>query len=249
MKRLEFATCTDQGRVRRNNEDAVGTSETLGVLIVADGMGGCQAGEVASRMAVDVTLSHLDRKLAVGLESRQVMTHLKAALMAANEAIYERSLLDLEFHGMGTTVVAAVFGSSSLAFAHVGDSRLYRFRRNGLECLTRDHTVVQELIDREEFPGMREAIAAGVNPNILTRALGSEGLFQVDLGVTAHQPDDVYLLCTDGLTGMVTEPDISAVLAESTTLASRAERLISLACARGGADNITVALAHVSSTL
>ncbi|MEI6413556.1 MAG: protein phosphatase 2C domain-containing protein [Pseudomonadota bacterium] len=247
MKRLEFATCTHQGRVRRNNEDAVGSLDHLGVLIVADGMGGCQAGEVASHMAVDLVLSHLVQHLTPELAASGVMIHLKSALMAANEAIYERSLVDLQLHGMGTTAVVAAFGLAHLAFAHVGDSRLYRLRNGQLECLTRDHTVIQELIDRDEFPGMREALAAGVNPNVLTRALGSEGLLQSDLGVTPCQIDDLYLLCTDGLTGMVAEPDISAVLAEPIALAGRAERLVAAACARGGVDNVTVALAHVSS--
>lgn len=250
MKRVEFATCTDQGRVRRNNEDAVGAFENPGILIVADGMGGCQAGEVASHMAVDLVSSDLLRRLVVvGPEAGKAMAPLRAALIAANTAIYERSLRDRQLHGMGTTVVVAVFRANSLVFAHVGDSRLYRFRKGSLECLTRDHTVVQELIERDEFPGVREAIAAGVNPNILTRALGSEAPLQVDLGVTPCQPGDIYLLCTDGLTGMLPEPDISVVLAEPGTLADRAKRLVSAACARGGIDNVTVALAHVSSNL
>jgi serine/threonine protein phosphatase PrpC len=244
--RLEFATRTDKGLVRRTNEDAFGTLPDDGMVVVADGMGGYSAGEVASQLAVDAILRHLHRSLdsAPGLADCQQQAVL--AVDAANLAIWRATDKAPELKGMGTTVVVGIFLPRQLAYVWVGDSRLYRLRDGMLEQLTTDHTLVQELVSQGMFDTVAEAMEAGVGDNVLTRALGGERTVPVAQGSTDLRDGDLYLFCSDGLNHMVGDETIRLALTDGGPgLGARAERLIRVACEAGGMDNITVVLVQV----
>lgn len=232
---VDYAWLTDVGRVRARNEDCVSVDAGLGLVLVADGMGGHNAGDVASRMAVEGTLSAMQ-----GATPDDDQHRLPAALRHAHDAIYAAAGEDYERSGMGTTVVAAWLRPSGLVAAHVGDSRLYRLRDGTLEALTRDHTAVQELVDRGILTPAQARVSG--RRNMLSRALGSYPDVEIDCAVHAHAPGDTYLLCSDGLTNMVEDGEIAALLTESPSLADAADRLVALANERGGRDNITVAM-------
>jgi serine/threonine protein phosphatase PrpC len=227
----EHAERSDTGRQRRANEDAYLARPPL--FAVADGMGGAQAGEVASRIAVE---SFDDRLPAVGTPEQR----LTAAARAANEAIHRLSVADRERAGMGTTLTAVHVGADEVVVAHVGDSRAYRLRDGRLEPLTRDHSLVQALIDE----GRLSAQEAANHPqrSIITRALGPEPDVEVEIHTYPARPGDVFLLCSDGLTSMLDEETIERVLLQSGRLAEAGDRLVAAANAAGGRDNITVVL-------
>lgn len=248
-----YAWVTDIGRARARNEDSVLVDAALGLLVVADGMGGHNAGDVASRMATEGVLAAMQR---TGLGAVRASgagagagaaadepQRLLAALRHANDAIYAAGGEDDGRAGMGTTVVAAWLRPTGVIVAHVGDSRLYRLRGGGIEALTRDHTEVQGLVDR----GILTPAQARVSNrrNTLSRALGTFREVDIDCAVHAHAPADVYLLCSDGLTNMVEDGEIAMVVAEAPSLALAADRLVALANERGGRDNITVALVRL----
>ena len=234
---IEYAWHTDVGRVRARNEDSVAVDAELGLLVVADGMGGHNAGDVASRMAIEGVLAAM-REGAADDDQR-----LQHAVRRANDAIYAAAGDDFDRSGMGTTVVAAWLRPSGLIAAHVGDSRLYRLRDGALEALTRDHTQVQDLVDR----GILTPAQARVSNrrNFLSRALGTYPDVDIDSAVHPHAPGDVYLLCSDGLTNMVEDEEIVAIIGSSKSLGAAAELLVAQANEYGGRDNITVALARL----
>jgi len=222
---------SDVGLQRKTNEDSYFMSSP--VFAVADGMGGARAGEVASRIAVEAFDEALDRG-----ESHEAQ--LAAVVRAANHRIHELAREDESRAGMGTTLTAVRVGDSDVAVAHVGDSRAYRFRDEALERLTNDHSLVEEMVRK----GQLTPEEAEVHPqrSIITRALGPEPDVEVETFSTPGREGDVYLLCSDGLTGMVSEPAMGEVLHEHHTLAEAAERLVNLANANGGRDNITAVL-------
>jgi protein phosphatase len=243
---LELAARTDVGRVRHNNQDAFRVDPEHGVVIVADGMGGHNAGEVASRVAADAILHSVfaDGDPA-SEEPSAVLGRLGRAVEEANAALFRAIEARPDLNGMGTTVVAAIFRNGHIYNAHVGDSRLYRWRADALELLTRDHSLVQTLLDRGVFETREQARAAGVGNNILTRGLGVELQVEVELGSRPVEPGDVYLLCSDGLTGMVEDTGIAEALAEHRhDLQGAADQLLRLALMHGGTDNITLVLAR-----
>lgn len=223
---------TDTGRQRRANEDSAFSRAPL--FAVADGMGGAQAGEVASRMAVQA----LERGLPEGEDSAE--GRLAELVQEANARIHELSRSDDDRAGMGTTITAAYVGEDELAIAHVGDSRLYLLRDGSFERLTRDHSLVDELV-RE---GRLTPEEADVHPqrSIITRALGPEPAVEVDRLTWRARAGDVYLICSDGLTSMVPEARVGEILAEAPTLRDAGRALIDAANAAGGRDNITVVL-------
>lgn len=244
-KKLEFAWQTDKGRVRSNNEDAVGVYPGSGLVIVADGIGGASAGEVASQLAVQ-TVSQCFRTANPGdrLEARRIAGE---AVGSANRAIVELARTTPSYSGMGTTLVVGYADADWLVFSHVGDSRLYRLRDGDLVQLTRDHSLIQEVVDQGFFSTLEDAQRYGINQNILTRALGTAEPVPMDFGEEDLRPGDIYLFCTDGLTGMVTDAGIRQLLMDAgDVLDPLARALIDLACEGGGLDNITVALMRVS---
>jgi PPM family protein phosphatase len=245
--RFRFAARTDEGRVRTSNEDAFDTRPEEGFVIVADGMGGHNAGEVASRIAVDTALQHLLEQVDGKAHLEHCLDKARQALDRANRAIVQAVHQSPALRGMGTTLVLGMFRQGVLGFAWIGDSRLYRLRNRQLMQLTTDHTLVQELVSQNLFATVEAAVAAGVRENVLVRALGTE-YSQADLGSVDLAPGDIFLFCSDGLNHMVDTVAIEqALIAPDISLDAKADRLVQLACDAGGRDNITVALVEVAA--
>jgi protein phosphatase len=229
---------SDRGQARRGNEDAYFVQPPL--FVVADGMGGAQAGEVASGIAVDVFSKGLPDG---GAGAGGAEYRLAELVLTANRQIHERSRTAAEHAGMGTTLTAAYVDVDGVAIAHVGDSRAYRWRDGQLERLTDDHSLVEELIRQ----GKLTAEEAEEHPqrSIITRALGPEPDVQVDTRTAPARDGDLFLLCSDGLTGMIGEAGIAQVLSQGGSLREMVRRLIAAANQAGGRDNITVVLFRV----
>lgn len=247
---LSVAGRTHTGQVRSHNEDFLGESLDIGLVALADGMGGYKSGEVASELAIatvmaelqasipQLTPGQLDPQTGYSNESLAV----REAIVKANEEIYKKSMRDPKCRGMGTTLVLAVLYNNQVTIAHVGDSRMYRFRNSTLEQVTVDHTFLQELVDRGYYT--QEEADASLNRNLVTRALGIQPTTAVDIREDLVIPGDIYLLCSDGLTDMVEDQEISQLVSEShNNLDNLAESLVERANARGGRDNISVLLA------
>ncbi len=222
---------TDTGRQRRANEDSLMVRAPL--YVVADGMGGAQAGEVASRLAVEAFKDGL-------ADNASPEAALTSLAQAANARIYELSHANAEQAGMGTTLTAVYVGEREVSIAHVGDSRAYCLRDGQLLKLTDDHSLVDELIRQGRLTP--EEAVEHPQRSVITRALGIEGDVEVDTRSLTGQAGDVYLICSDGLTTMVAEEQIARVLVESRSLRDAGERLIATANQAGGRDNITVVL-------
>jgi serine/threonine protein phosphatase PrpC len=220
---------TDTGRQRSENEDSVFVRAPI--FVVADGMGGAQAGEVASKAAADA----FDRDLPATPPEH----FLRETIEAANRRIHDLARADVSRAGMGTTITAAIVdaGKEEVAIGHVGDSRAYRLRRGKLERLTRDHSLVEEMRRKGQITDAQ----AEEHPqrSIITRALGPEPQVEVDVQTVAAAPGDVFLLCSDGLTTMVDEERIAAVLSATPSMREAVRTLIDEANAAGGRDNIT----------
>ena len=249
--KLTFVGQTDTGRVREHNEDTIATDPDVGLLVLADGMGGYNAGEVASGIAVKTItnlvreglaredLDSIDRN--TGLTRPSIV--LRDAITRANKIIYQTARSQAECEGMGTTVVAALFYDNRISIAHVGDSRLYRQRGSQIAQVTMDHSLLQELVDRG-FYSPEEAQRAA-NKNYVTRALGVEP--QVEVEVQEHPVDkgDIFILCSDGLSDMVEDEDIRLTISTfGANLDTVAKQLIQLANENGGRDNVSVVLAQ-----
>jgi serine/threonine protein phosphatase PrpC len=231
LRIVEHAGVTDVGRQRHTNEDSY--LDLAPVFAVADGMGGARAGEVASQLAVEAF------KAAQGA-SGTAEEQLARIGQEANRRIYELAQEDESRAGMGTTLTAAMVTEREVSIGHVGDSRVYRFRNDELERLTDDHSLVEELVRQ----GKLTSEQAEVHPqkSIITRALGPEPDVQVDTHTYPAREGDVYLLCSDGLTGMLSEERIAQLLRGRSSLRQAAQTLVDEANARGGRDNITVVL-------
>lgn len=234
MAAWKMAGLSDTGRVREHNEDAIAWSGEQGWAVLADGMGGHQAGEVASAIAVET--------IGERLQQAHDGSTLRAAVERANALIHQYSGEQPGPHSMGTTVVALALEDGRIHFAHVGDSRLYRLRGGELIRLTHDHSLVQELVDE----GMLDAEQARHSPqkNIITRALGLEAGVEVDVGEDTGIADDTYLLCSDGLTNHLRDEEIAALLAGD-ALPEVAHGLVEAANGCGGEDNISVIVIRV----
>ncbi len=239
------AARTDRGRKRSSNEDAYSLRADLGFFALADGMGGHAAGEVASQMAVD---RMMEEYLAAGsdaLSAAELEATLVAATQKANAAIFSRSERELDKAGMGTTLTTLALTPAERAYrvAHVGDSRAYRLRADTLVQLTTDHTWVQQQVQL----GRLLPHLARHHPfaNIVTRALGIRDDVDVDVVRGELQPGDVFLLCSDGLTGMLTDGDIGEIVASSATPEAAVAALVDAANAAGGYDNVTAVLLRI----
>ena len=245
---LELATATHPGRIRSQNEDCIAVDSEAGVAVLADGMGGHNAGEVASRMAVDVVSANLKPHCAraQSFDAAQWEALVEAQIAAANSAIFEAAAGHRQYQGMGTTLVVAVWHERGVSYGHIGDSRLYLLRNGALAQLTRDHTIVQEQLERGAID--REQARHAPNRNVLTRAVGIDPEAEPDVSTQSVQSGDVYLLCSDGLTDMVTDQEIrETLLSCGVQLELAAQRLVERANASGGLDNISVILGRVAS--
>lgn len=248
---LEIATRSDPGRVRPHNEDSVLANPDIGLVVLADGMGGYSAGEVASSMATSL----LGRGMAAAFAERRPdakvadgQSWARAALAReigrVNVAIHEASGDQPQYSGMGTTLVAAIFYDHRVTVAHVGDSRLYRLRSGSLEPLTRDHSLLQEQLDAGIITS--EQASGSANRNLLTRALGVDPEVEADIQDHEARAGDFYLLCSDGLTDMLDNERIAATVLEfGGDLDGCVARLVDLANENGGRDNVSVALVKV----
>ena len=251
---IELANVSDPGRRRPHNEDSAITDTDLGLALVADGMGGYKAGEVASAIAAKIVFDGVregrhkhqfvrEKERHHALESSEAAL-IRTTIEHANRYIFETAHQIPQCQGMGTTIVAALFSARRVTIAHVGDSRLYRLRDNALKQITSDHSLIQELIDR----GFKEA-QANTPKNLVTRALGIDDTVQVDVQELETLPTDIYLLCSDGLNDMVDDEDIRLTLGKySANLLQAAHELVGLANAGGGKDNISVVLARPGSS-
>lgn len=235
IRAAETIQMTDTGRQRRENEDSMYVRAP--VFVVADGMGGAQAGEVASQMAVEAFKQDLP-------DSGTPEERLASRVREANRQIHDLAQADRERHGMGTTLTAAYLGEDSrLAIAHVGDSRAYLFRDGKLQRLTQDHSLVGELMRKGKLT--EEEAEEHPQRSIITRALGADSTVEVDTWTYPVRDGDILLLCSDGLTSMVTEKEITDILDVAGSLEEAAPRLIAEANAAGGRDNITVVLSRL----
>lgn len=250
---LDVAMLSHPGMVRPHNEDSIFGDADTGLVVLADGMGGYNAGEVASGIAVNVVSGGLTSELSSGRELSKVdvqsgLTHaallLQQQIAAANKGIYEAAQTRPECAGMGTTIVAAVFHGNRVSIGHIGDSRCYRLRGEKFEQLTHDHSLLQEQIDAGQLTP--EQAKYSLNKNLVTRALGIEAIVPPDITEYRLEADDIYLLCSDGLTDMV-EPDVLHTLVSRGrgNLTRAAADLVDLANENGGRDNISVILVHV----
>jgi len=245
---LRFALKSHPGKIRPLNEDAVGADPNIGLFVLADGLGGYNAGEVASTMAVSSLLSGLGAQLQRAHSSEDSSfdpaSALRGALVSMNEEIFRAALQSAVYEGMATTTVIAWFLGGRLWVAHAGDSRLYRFRSGALQQITRDHSFSQELLDA----GMINEEEARVLPakNLVTRAVGASPTLEPEVHDYDVEAGDIILLCSDGLTEMVTNGGISAVVAADVhDIAQAARRLVDGANEAGGRDNCSVILIRV----
>ena len=239
----DICTETDPGLTRDNNEDAVAFDAPTRLCILADGMGGYNAGEVASGMAVAFIKSEMGRWLAqagVHANGREVRRALEICVENANHSIYNAANSNPQYAGMGTTLVVGVFLGDRLTLGHIGDSRCYRLRGQELLQLTKDHSLLQEQLDAGLITP--EQALTSTHKNLVTRALGVEDAVLLEVNEYRVLHDDLYLMCSDGLPDMVLGPDIAAILMNEGELAQRAKQLIAAANQAGGRDNISVLL-------
>jgi protein phosphatase len=241
---MKVAARTDPGRVRQSNEDRVFADQEAGILIVADGMGGHAAGEVASDLAVRTISQLLEESLPPGaLDAQAVIRLLRHAIDQANFAIQTRAAEDCALRGMGTTVAIAIARGEQLCLGHVGDSRVYLIADGQLRRLTQDHSLVSQMVRDGQITA--EQARTHHLRNVITRSLGFEASAQPDLQVLRWSAGDCLVLCSDGLTNMLTDEEIAAeVRRPGASVASTCGRLIALANERGGSDNISVIVAQ-----
>ena len=251
--RVQAVGLTDTGKVREHNEDSIALDGDIGLFVLADGMGGYNAGEVASGIAVNVVSNGLMPELRSGRELSKIdvqsgLTHaallLSQQIASANKGIYEAAQARPECAGMGTTIVTAVFFGNRVSIGHIGDSRCYRLRGDKFEQLTHDHSLLQEQIDSGQLTP--EQARYSLNKNLVTRALGIEAIVPADIAEYRLEANDIYLLCSDGLTDMV-EPEVVQGIVEGKRmdLAEAAAELVDLANQNGGRDNISVIMVRV----
>lgn len=248
--KIIIAGLTDQGLVRDHNEDSIGSDANLGIVVLADGMGGHKGGEVASALAVDTILSGLSKALA-DIEPGETDEHtgysmesiaIENSIKDANTVIFNAAKNNVQYEGMGTTVVVLLFYDNRITVAHVGDSRLYRMRDKHMEQLTRDHTLLQELVDRGLYT--TEEAQQSLNKNLVTRAVGVNEQVEVDLLEDFAEPHDIYLLCSDGLTDMIDDSLIEDIILNyNDNLERVARELVHQAKQHGGKDNVSALLA------
>lgn len=243
VPRLAAYGQTDTGLSRDHNEDAICWDGELGLAILADGMGGHNAGEVASALAVDEVASAL-RTALDGEPNQDWPQLLRRVIAGANDLIHGQAQAQLQYNGMGTTLVLVLFRADMVYLGHVGDSRIYRMRNRQLEQLTSDHSLLQELVDTGYMT--QEEADSSVNKNLITRALGNEESVEVDVAGFEFQPGDLFMLCSDGLSDLVSDEEIEQILQQQgEELVPAVQALVARANECGGTDNISVILLRV----
>jgi serine/threonine protein phosphatase PrpC len=241
-----FCAKTDTGRARDNNEDSAVFDEATNIAVLADGMGGYNAGEIASGMATAFIKSELSRWLSEagdGAKSKEVRRALEICVDNANLSIYNSANSNAHYSGMGTTLVVTIFRDDKLMVGHIGDSRCYRARKGDFEQVTKDHSLLQEQIDAGLIT--KEQSANSSIKNLVTRALGVEEAVLLEINEYGVEMGDIYLLCSDGLSDMVDDVSIARIVLSGAALAQKADSLIDLANQHGGRDNISVVLVEV----
>jgi PPM family protein phosphatase len=251
-KRVRFSGDTNVGMKRDHNEDSFYLPMGERLAIVADGMGGHASGEIASRMAVETIVSYfketegeqqLTWPFKVDRGHNQPINRMNTAIKLANQQIFDEAERKSEWHGMGTTVVSTLFLDDVLIVGHVGDSRLYRVREGGIDQITEDHSLLNDYIRMKKLS--ETEIATFPHKNVIVRALGMKSSVQVDILVEHPRIGDLYLLCSDGLSGMVSDTEIAGFAIEEPDLDKLCDRLIGAANENGGVDNITVVCARL----
>lgn len=240
---LRTAARSDVGQRRSANEDHYALALDQGLFVVADGLGGHVAGQVASELAAEASLRAIQ---ALEGASASLAEKLRYAVAAANREVHEASRLRAEYSGMGTTLVALLVGETRAALAHVGDSRAYLVRGARIRQLTDDHSLVAELLRRQEISP--EAAREHPQRHVLTRAVGVRAAVEADLAELSPEADDLFLLCSDGLTGHVRDEEIAEIAAGRRDPQDLVDALIDLANERGGEDNITAVAVHFEKT-
>jgi PPM family protein phosphatase len=249
---LEVVTATDPGMVRSHNEDSIAADAQYGLAVLADGMGGYNAGEVASGIAVAMLTTEMKQ----ALEEREphltngssgeplAVTLIRENSAKANAAIFQTAKSQPQYAGMGTTLVVALFYNNRMTVGHVGDSRMYRLRNDQLEQVTRDHSLLQEQIDSGMIT--KEQARFSQNKNLVTRAVGIDPEVETEIHTYEVALGDIYLLCSDGLNDMVVDDDIQSTLTTlQANLPLAAKQLVQLANDNGGRDNVSVILVRV----
>jgi serine/threonine protein phosphatase PrpC len=249
---LEIVSSTDPGMVRSHNEDSVAADAANGLVVLADGMGGYNAGEVASGMATTVIITEMQQALANAQPhqldektNQELAAHLvREQVLKANTSIYQAAQSQPQYAGMGTTLVVCFFFDNRLLTAHLGDSRVYMLRDGEFKQVTRDHSLLQEQIDSGLISA--EQAKHAQHKNLVTRALGIDPSVEPEIHEYPTKPGDLYLLCSDGLCDMVEDEDIGMTLqALGANLKLCAQQLVQMANDNGGRDNVSVILVRV----
>jgi protein phosphatase len=249
---LEITSCTDPGMVRSHNEDSIAADAANGLVVLADGMGGYNAGEVASGMATTVIITEMQQILSgvrpYDLDQRsnqEIATRLvREQVLKANTSIYQAAQSQPQYAGMGTTLVTCLFFDNRILVAHLGDSRLYLQRGGSFRQVTRDHSLLQEQIDSGLITV--EQAKKAQHKNLVTKALGIDPTVEPEIHEYPTKPGDIYLLCSDGLCDMVEDEDIGMTLqALGANLKLAAQQLVQMANDNGGRDNVSVILVRV----
>jgi protein phosphatase len=244
---IELHAALDPGRARSNNEDSVAVDEGVSLAVLADGMGGYNAGEVASSMATSFIKTELGRWLreaSAQASDAEVRRAMDICVDNANRAIFDAANSNPQYAGMGTTLVVAVFREGRLLVGHVGDSRCYRLRGGRLQQITRDHSLLQEQIDAGLITPEQAAFSS--NKNLVTRAVGVEDTVLLEIHQHEVQPGDLYLMCSDGLSDMLDDEAIAQLLRGVESLDGTCSALIAAANDAGGKDNISVILVRAT---
>lgn len=249
---LEMASLTHPGRVRAHNEDSLSCEPSCGLAVLADGMGGYNAGEVASGITVSVLTTEIRNSLQTvrpgdkNDKNEDIATDLlRDNVQKANASIFHAAQSQPQYAGMGTTVVATLFYDNRVAVAHVGDSRLYRLRGDDFEPITRDHSLLQEQIDSGMIS--KEDARLSRNKNLVTRAVGIDSEVSTEVHVHDVEVGDIYLLCSDGLNDMVEDDQIGGTLrALRSNMSLAVSQLVKMANDNGGRDNVSVVLVKVN---
>ncbi|MDQ2087156.1 Stp1/IreP family PP2C-type Ser/Thr phosphatase [Herbivorax sp. ANBcel31] len=241
---VRFAAVSDKGRVRELNEDSyrviTGHDKIPDAFIIADGMGGHSSGDVASNMAVEFAKEYILNNPEIFSSDENTLNGIKILMEEANRAIYEKASHSEENSGMGTTFIVTVVLNNKIYIGHVGDSRVYLIRNNSIKRLTMDHSYIEELIKNGSIT--REEAQNHPKKNIITRALGCNANILVDTLNSSIDENDIFVLCTDGLTNMLSDDEIMKIILENDNPSYSCNELVRLANEKGGDDNITVVI-------
>lgn len=238
---MEIGVKTSKGKIREINQDSyyISADENCPLFIIADGMGGHKAGEVASKLAVEIISSSFENQIKnIEMDDNSIINAIKNSIWRANDEIYRKSIENEEYSGMGTTVTMAYETNGNIFIGHVGDSRAYLLRDNTLYQITKDHSLVEELVKNGTIT--REEARFHPQKNIITRAVGTNKEVEIDLIVKERTKGDILLLCTDGLTNMLNDEEIKELLIINDDMQKACELLVQLSNEKGGLDNISV---------